>query len=288
MPHHFYLELACFARLCFFSAHIVFQKNINMANRLAHNTWKHRATQNAWHAASWILVALLMLIILAGCANIQPAPGTPPPKPDNTITGTARFLERTLLPANSIFEATLEEEAGAGLPTRIIGIEVKPAPGVSVVAFSIPFATSQIRPARRYAVRARVLVNGQLLFVTEQTVAVLATPQDKTVSIALRRPVPLPRSATPAPTPRAATPAPSRAPTTPPEKTPSAPSAPAARATQKNPEPSASRPNAAAQARRQNPAPAVPLVPTPSPAPPPPPTTVPPLITLPASPPAAL
>jgi len=171
-----------------------------MANRHSNHHWKHRVTRSAWRAASWTLLVLFALFAVlgaTGCANILPSPTASPspassssPPPDSAINATAKFLERTVLPANSIFEATLAEETGAGLQARVISTDRRPVPGLSVVNFSLPFAASQILPGRRYAIRARVLVNGQLLFVTEQSTPVLASAQQTTVTILLARPAP--------------------------------------------------------------------------------------------------
>ena len=179
--------------------------NNNMTNRLASTTWTNKATQSAWRAASWTLLGLMLLMALAGCANGLSLPGLTsativPTTKNNTLKGTAKFVERTVLPANSIFEATLEESGGIGGSVNVISTDSRPVPGLSAVNFSIQFSDSQIRPGRRYAVRGRVLVNGQLLFATQQPIAVLASPQDRAVTINLIRPT-LPPAQTAARTP---------------------------------------------------------------------------------------
>ena len=179
--------------------------NNNMANRLAPTTWKNKATRSAWRAASWTLLGLMLLMALPGCANGPSLPGSTsatsvPTTRNSTLKGTAKFVERTVLPANSIFEATLEESGGFGGSANVISTDSRPVPGLSAVNFSIQFSDSQIRPGRRYAVRGRVLVNGQLLFATQQPMAVLASPQDRAVTINLTRPT-LPSAQTAAHTP---------------------------------------------------------------------------------------
>jgi len=164
-----------------------------MANRLGRTAWKNRATQSAWRAATWTLLGFILLLGLAGCVSGLPLPGATiatavPTARNSSLKGTAKFFERTVLPANSIFEATLEEVAGTGGPATVISTDRRPASGVSAVNFSIQFADSQIRPGHRYAVRGRVMVNGQLLFATERPVAVLASPQDRAVTITMIRP----------------------------------------------------------------------------------------------------
>ena len=211
-----------------------------MAHRLARTVWKNRATQSAWRAASWTLLGLMLFMALAGCVNLPGAAtaASAPAVKNNSLRGTAKLFERTVLPANSIFEATLEETGSFGAPANVISTDSRPAAGVSAVNFSIQFSDSQIRPGRRYAVRGRVLVNGQLLFATEQPMAVLASPQDRTVTITLIRPT-LPPAPTAARTP-------SRAPG---NTADTAPAPPAARAAEQKSDPQASRKELQARAQ---------------------------------------
>ena len=211
-----------------------------MANRLARTVWKNRATQSAWRAASWTLLGLMLFIALAGCVNLPSAAtaASAAAVKNNSLKGTAKLLERTVLPANSIFEATLEEAGSFGAPANVISTDSRQAAGVSAVNFSIQFSDSQIRPGRRYAVRGRVLVNGQLLFASEQPMAVLASPHDRTVTITLIRPT-LPPAPTAARTP-------SRAPGNTADNT---PAPPAARAAEQKSNPQASRKELQARAQ---------------------------------------
>lgn len=218
--------------------------NNSMTNRLVHPVWKNRATQSAWRAACWTLLGLMLLMALAGCANKPSSLGAAgathaSSAKNSSLKGTAKFVERTVLPANSIFEAALEEVAGAGAPATVISTDSRAVPGVSAVNFSIQFSDAQIRPGRRYAVRGRVLVNGQLLFATEQPIAVLASPQDRAVTITLIRPT-LPPAPTAARTP------PSRAPG---NTADTAAPPPALRAAEQKSDPQASRKDVQARAQ---------------------------------------
>ena len=211
-----------------------------MAHRLARTVWKSKATQGTWRAASWTLLALMLFMALAGCVNLPGAAtaASAAAVKNNSLRATAKLLERTVLPANSIFEATLEEAGSFGAPANVISTDSRQAAGVSAVNFSIQFSDSQIRPGRRYAVRGRVLVNGQLLFATEQPMAVLASPQDRTVTITLIRPT-LPPAPTAARTP-------SRAPG---NTADNAPAPSAARAAEQKSDPQASRKDLQARAQ---------------------------------------
>ena len=211
-----------------------------MAHRLARTVWKNRATQSTWRAASWTLLGLMLFMALAGCVNLPGAAtaASAAAVKNNSLRGTAKLFERTVLPANSIFEATLEETGSFGAPANVISTDSRPAAGVSAVNFSIQFSDAQIRPGRRYAVRGRVLVNGQLLFATEQPMAVLASPQDRAVTITLIRPT-LPTAPTAARTP-------SRAPGNTADNT---PAPPAARAAEQKSDPQASRKDLQARAQ---------------------------------------
>ena len=79
-----------------------------MTKRLVRTDWNNQTTRSAWRAASWTVVVLLLLMTIAGCANVPAPPSVAAPAvaPNSAITGTATFAERTILPANAVFEAT--------------------------------------------------------------------------------------------------------------------------------------------------------------------------------------
>jgi putative lipoprotein len=98
-------------------------------------------------------------MLIAGCATQVPDP---------QVKGTATYLERIALPPGAVFEATLEDVSRAGAKGDVIANARIAQPGNPPIAFVIPYDASLIDPKRRYAVRARITVDGRLLFIADQ------------------------------------------------------------------------------------------------------------------------
>ena len=120
--------------------------------------------------------AAVALLLVAGCATQAPA----------QLKGTATYLERMALPPGAVFEATLEDVSKADAKAEVIGTaHIEPA-GNPPIAFWIPYDASRIDPKRRYAVRARIAVDGRLLFITDQHYPAFG-PSTNEVTLTLRR-----------------------------------------------------------------------------------------------------
>lgn len=90
-----------------------------------------------------------------------------------TVTGAATYRERIALPGNAVLEVTLEDVSRAGAPAEVIGRARVEHPGQPPFRFSIQYDPSRIVSSHSYAVRARVTVEGQLMFTTDQRYPVL-------------------------------------------------------------------------------------------------------------------
>ena len=121
----------------------------------------------------------LTVLILLGFAMTADAQAT--------LTGTATYRERMALPNNALFEATLESVARADAAAEILGrarIEGPPAPPIK---FSIAYDPARVTPQGRYAVRARITVDGKPMFVSDTHTPAFGA-QAKPVELLLRRP----------------------------------------------------------------------------------------------------
>lgn len=103
------------------------------------------------------------------------------------VKGTASYRERMALPPDAVFEATLEDLSKADARAEVIGRARIERPGNPPIAFEIPYDASKISPRGRYAVRARILVGSQLLFITDQYYPVLSDGKGSEVTLMLRR-----------------------------------------------------------------------------------------------------
>jgi len=100
----------------------------------------------------------LLLCLLAGCASPM----------QTQVNGTATSLERMALPPGAVFEATLEDVSKAGTKAEVIGSARIERPGNPPIAFAIPYDPARIDPKGSYAVRARIVADGKLLFTTDE------------------------------------------------------------------------------------------------------------------------
>ena len=103
------------------------------------------------------------------------------------VNGTATYRERIALPPNAVFEATLEDVSRADAPATIIGRARLDKPGQPPFKFSIRYDTAQIVTARSYSVRARVTVDGNLMFASDQAYPVLTRGRGSQVAILMQR-----------------------------------------------------------------------------------------------------
>src|SRR5262245_28549544 len=104
-----------------------------------------------------------------------------------SIEGTATFRERMALPPTAVFEALLEDVSRAGAAAETIAHTRVPSPGNPPITFTIAYDPAKIQSNRRYVVRARILVDGKLLFTTDQANPVITGGNPTRVSLMLRK-----------------------------------------------------------------------------------------------------
>jgi uncharacterized lipoprotein YbaY/uncharacterized lipoprotein NlpE involved in copper resistance len=103
------------------------------------------------------------------------------------VKGTATYRERMAMPANAVFEATLEDVSKADAKAEVIGQARIERPSNPPIQFEITYDPSRIVSSHRYVVRARILVGGKLFFTTDQHYPVLTGGKGNEVALLLRR-----------------------------------------------------------------------------------------------------
>jgi putative lipoprotein len=124
-------------------------------------------------------VLALAFALLAACTTAAPRPAT--------VTGTATYRERLALPPEAVFEATLQDVSRVGAPALLLGATRIESPGQVPIRFSIRYDPARVKPDRRYAVRARILLGDTVLFITEAGAPVLGASGATHVDLVLRR-----------------------------------------------------------------------------------------------------
>jgi putative lipoprotein len=115
-----------------------------------------------------ILLLAAATTMLVACVGM-PDEGSSEAVPATTrISGSALYRERIALPADAVFEATLEDVSRADAASEVLGrARLEPA-GQPPFRFEIGYEPSKMQPGHSYAVRARVTQGDQLLFTTDR------------------------------------------------------------------------------------------------------------------------
>ena len=130
--------------------------------------------------------AALAPLLLSACAQ-GPSAGGQPSQATAAITGTALYRERIALPPQAVLEATLADVSRADGPERVLGSQRVAPAGSPPYALNIAYDPARLQSAGRYAVRARMTVDGQLWFDSDRPYAVLQHPGDQRVDLVMRR-----------------------------------------------------------------------------------------------------
>jgi uncharacterized lipoprotein YbaY/heat shock protein HslJ len=103
------------------------------------------------------------------------------------IRGTATYRERIALPPDAVLEAGLEDVSKADVPAEVIATIRIENPGNPPFRFEISYDSGRIVADHRYSVRARIMVGGKPMFITDQSHPVLTGGHGHEVEILLRR-----------------------------------------------------------------------------------------------------
>jgi uncharacterized lipoprotein YbaY len=114
---------------------------------------------------SLLILALLAAVVLSACDALGGGA---------TLTGTVNKLDRMALPDNATVEVDLLRQATDGTPDTVVSSTSFPTEGNQVpLPFELVYNPADIDPAAVYFVGARVLSDGQLLYVNAGPVPVL-------------------------------------------------------------------------------------------------------------------
>lgn len=100
-----------------------------------------------------------------------------------TITGSALYRERIILPPNAVFEVTLQDVSLADAPAKIIARSDYISGGTVPLRFSLSFDDKVIVPGHSYAVRATIRHEDALLFTTDTHVPAFETNGPLTLNL---------------------------------------------------------------------------------------------------------
>lgn len=89
------------------------------------------------------------------------------------VTGEVVYRERIAMPENAVVTVRVSDVSRQDVAAEVIGEQVITAPGNVPVKYSVPYDGSKIIPNNRYAVSARIEVNGQLMWISTTRIPVI-------------------------------------------------------------------------------------------------------------------
>jgi len=122
--------------------------------------------------------AVALVIVVGACA-------ANPPKHDS-VRGSATFTDQVELPAGASFEAVLEDVSRADAAATPVGNSRLDPAGQPPFRFQIDYDRKVIDASHRYAVRARIMADGRVIFTSDTVYPVLTGGAGDKVDIILR------------------------------------------------------------------------------------------------------
>ncbi|WP_312933742.1 YbaY family lipoprotein [Pseudomonas sp.] len=111
-------------------------------------------------------------LLMLCCASLLAACSTPTPPVQASLAGEVFYLQRIPLPPAATLSVELQDVSLMDAPAVTLARQAGPVNGNVPLPFQLSYDPRQIKPGHRYAVSARIELDGQLLFIntTQQAV----------------------------------------------------------------------------------------------------------------------
>ncbi len=107
-------------------------------------------------------ISLLALTALLGaCQSMQPAP-------KSSLDGEVFYLQRIALPPTATLSVSLQDVSLADAPAVVLDEQSGLVKGQVPLPFHLSYDPTQVKPGHRYAVSARIEVDGKLMFISTE------------------------------------------------------------------------------------------------------------------------
>jgi putative lipoprotein len=116
---------------------------------------------------------LASMAVLAACQS-----ATPPSATVQTLDGEVFYVQRIALPPTATLTVSLQDVSLADAAAVVIDEQRGPVEGQVPLPFKLSYDPAQVKPGHRYAVSARIEVDGQLMFITTEQHAVQLDGKD--------------------------------------------------------------------------------------------------------------
>lgn len=107
------------------------------------------------------LSLLALTALLGACQTLQPAPKA-------TLDGEVFYLQRIALPPTATLSVSLQDVSLADAPAVVLDEQRGPVNGQVPLPFHLNYDPAQVKPGHRYAVSARIEVDGKLMFISTE------------------------------------------------------------------------------------------------------------------------
>ncbi|MBC3373810.1 YbaY family lipoprotein [Pseudomonas sp. SWRI92] len=116
---------------------------------------------------------LASMALLTACQS-----AAPPTASLESLDGEVFYLQRIALPPTATLTVSLQDISLADAPAVVIDEQRGPVKGQVPLPFKLSYDPAQVKPGHRYAVSARIEVDGQLMFITTEQNAVQLDGKD--------------------------------------------------------------------------------------------------------------
>ncbi|QXH45823.1 YbaY family lipoprotein [Pseudomonas xanthosomatis] len=107
------------------------------------------------------LFTLCCATLLAACSSHNPAPHA-------SLDGEVFYLQRSALPPAATLSVSLQDVSLMDAPAVTLASQAGPVKGNVPLPFHLTYDPAQVKPGHRYAVSARIELDGKLLFITTE------------------------------------------------------------------------------------------------------------------------
>ena len=102
------------------------------------------------------------------CASLLSACASNGPAPKASLDGEVFYLQRIALPPSATLSVSLQDVSLADAPAMVLDEQKGPVKGQVPLPFHLSYDPAQIKPGHRYAVSARIELDGKLLFINTE------------------------------------------------------------------------------------------------------------------------
>lgn len=129
-----------------------------------------------------LTAGLILVLLFTGCDAVPETTGD-----TKTLTGTVFYRERVLLPPEATIDVYLEDVSRMDAPAEVLAHTSLSPQGGPPWAFTLEYDPSLIDNRHDYVLRARIELNGSLIFINKTRIPVFTEDADSKVEIMVSR-----------------------------------------------------------------------------------------------------